>query len=295
MSEETPEPKCDEVRICKVHGPQSLDKYHVYVTKSGRVLYICKECRDNYQRSWVLSNQDYAKEHHRSIRLEVLSHYSPTLSCSICKDSHYEFLALDHVDGTGATHRRNLGSNTVLNDVKRQGFPLGFRVVCHNCNLKYGCRSFWGKGNHVRKLESEMSQKARTVSHRRYVSKHPDLVREQTRSSYIKTKYEVIGYYGGKCSCCELDDLDVLSIDHINGGGSEHRRMLRATGKSFSYRYLKKEGYPLGYQVLCMNCNLAKSLYGYCPHNHKHDIRLQLWPEHSHRERAPQPAQALEW
>jgi hypothetical protein len=55
-----------------------------------------------------------------------------------------------------------------------------------------------------------------------------------------------------------------LSIDHVNGGGTEQRR----TGMkgSIFYRWLKKEGYPRGYQVLCHNCNQAKGFYGECPH-----------------------------
>jgi len=31
------------------------------------------------------------------------------------------------------------------------------------------------------------------------------------------------------------------------------------------YRWLKKQGYPKGYQVLCFNCNFA-SAWGVCPH-----------------------------
>ena len=32
------------------------------------------------------------------------------------------------------------------------------------------------------------------------------------------------------------------------------------------YRYLQKNGHPPGYQVLCVNCNSAKSDSGICPH-----------------------------
>jgi hypothetical protein len=32
------------------------------------------------------------------------------------------------------------------------------------------------------------------------------------------------------------------------------------------YLYLRANHYPLGYRVLCMNCNFAIGHYGYCPH-----------------------------
>lgn len=42
-----------------------------------------------------------------------------------------------------------------------------------------------------------------------------------------------------------------LTIDHVKGGGSKHRRNL---GYSSIYKRLAREAFPEGYQVLCMNC-----------------------------------------
>ena len=33
------------------------------------------------------------------------------------------------------------------------------------------------------------------------------------------------------------------------------------------YKILRARGFPLGYRVLCHNCNLARGFYGYCPHS----------------------------
>ena len=30
--------------------------------------------------------------------------------------------------------------------------------------------------------------------------------------------------------------------------------------------WLKKNGYPKGYRVLCYNCDMSLKLYDYCPH-----------------------------
>jgi hypothetical protein len=75
-----------------------------------------------------------------------------------------------------------------------------------------------------------------------------------------------MGHYGGECACCGITNLKVLSIDHINGGGLAHLRLLKINGGVGFYSWLKKNGYPTGYRVLCMNCNQAKGIYGHCPH-----------------------------
>ncbi len=50
--------------------------------------------------------------------------------------------------------------------------------------------------------------------------------------------------------------VDALTLDHIDGGGRKHMIQLfgYATGGRPFYRHLKREGWPPGYRVLCMNC-----------------------------------------
>jgi hypothetical protein len=58
--------------------------------------------------------------------------------------------------------------------------------------------------------------------------------------------------------------LAVLTIDHIDDNGAEERRRLfkhnSQTGGFNFYRWLKKQGWPKGYQVLCFNCQWLKRL-----------------------------------
>lgn len=87
---------------------------------------------------------------------------------------------------------------------------------------------------------------------------------EKNRIKRHELKVEVITAYGGKCKCCGIDDIAFLSIDHIDGGGRIHRETL--PGRNF-YIWLKRNDYPNGFQVLCYNCNTAKSQnIGGCPH-----------------------------
>lgn len=84
-------------------------------------------------------------------------------------------------------------------------------------------------------------------------------------------------YSGGKpyCACCGESTLDFLTIDHIAGGGTKHRRELSKGGISGSaiYIFLKKQNYPEGYQVLCLNCNWARGRSAKCPHEERRDVR----------------------
>jgi hypothetical protein len=90
-----------------------------------------------------------------------------------------------------------------------------------------------------------------------------------------KTKKECFNAYGGKCVCCGESNLVFLTIDHKYGGGNEHRRQLandfsRKGLKIFAgtrmYRWLRTQGWPAEFQILCWNCNMAKRGNSECPH-----------------------------
>lgn len=66
-----------------------------------------------------------------------------------------------------------------------------------------------------------------------------------------------------QCACCKEPDVRFLTIVHINNDGAEHRKR----GGKAIYIWLFLHNYPVGFQILCWNCNLGKSIYGTCPHN----------------------------
>lgn len=86
-----------------------------------------------------------------------------------------------------------------------------------------------------------------------------------------KRRLKVLSYYAKgdvKCACCGETQLEFLSIDHINGGGTKQKKEL---GTRSIYAILIKQNLPLGYRVLCHNCNQAMGFYGHCPHNKMED------------------------
>lgn len=82
-----------------------------------------------------------------------------------------------------------------------------------------------------------------------------------------KLKLTAFDKYGGRfCKCCKIDNVEFLSIDHINSDGSKHRKEMKKEQYHSIYRWLNKHNYPIGFQVLCFNCNMSKGIFGYCPH-----------------------------
>lgn len=115
-----------------------------------------------------------------------------------------------------------------------------------------------------------MLVKQKTSKERRRASRLPSYARVYRR----KLRLEVLTHYGNgtpECACCREATFEFLSIDHVNGGGRRHRQSVGDV-----YRFLKRNGFPTGYRVLCHNCNNAIGAYGYCPHQKAHSPRLPL-------------------
>lgn len=99
--------------------------------------------------------------------------------------------------------------------------------------------------------------------------RHLKLQRDWANENHRKRRLLVIMTYGGRCVCCKESELAFLTMDHIDEGGNAHRRTLTKDGSIAGspkfYNWLIKNNFPSGFQVLCHNCNFAKS-HGGCPH-----------------------------
>jgi len=73
-----------------------------------------------------------------------------------------------------------------------------------------------------------------------------------------KIKKKVMNFYSSgemRCRDCKEDILELLTIEHINGGGVKQRKEMRSHN---IYKWLIKENFPPGYAVLCIRCNWLK-------------------------------------
>lgn len=114
------------------------------------------------------------------------------------------------------------------------------------------------------------------AKNQRYRAANVDRVRLNARvyakQAHQKRRILAIKKYGNKCRCCGETQLAFLVLDHVKGGGNAHRRTLTRSGEiagsSNFYAWVVRNNFPKGFQVLCHNCNFAKS-HGGCPHKRK--------------------------
>lgn len=121
------------------------------------------------------------------------------------------------------------------------------------------------------------------IAQKRWRAKNPGLAGERTAHWRIenreralkaqrfcnrKLKDAAYAAYGGyRCNCCGETEEAFLSVDHVNNDGAEHR--ISVSNRSI-YKWLEKNNYPEGFQILCMNCNFGKARNGgICPHKSK--------------------------
>jgi hypothetical protein len=87
---------------------------------------------------------------------------------------------------------------------------------------------------------------------------------ESNKSLKQRQKIEVLTHYGkdGKLQCrwpeCDVTDLDMLTIDHINDDGAQDRR----ENGVHIYSRLIRRGFPEGFQTLCGSHQLKKRVAG---------------------------------
>lgn len=115
------------------------------------------------------------------------------------------------------------------------------------------------------RLHYEKNKEKRAIQRKIWYSNNVEYKSNLSKSHRLKVKLECIGHYGGCCGCCGESILAFLAIDHMNGGGTQHRKSEKISGSRF-YSWLKKNNFPDGFQVLCHNCNWAKYVLGECPH-----------------------------
>lgn len=111
----------------------------------------------------------------------------------------------------------------------------------------------------------------------RYENSDKNIQRERAITARRERRGRILEHYGGKCACCGETEPIFLALNHINGGGNEHRRQIgnnpgNRCGSSSTqfYRWIEKNDCPDILQILCHNCNMGKHLNGgVCPHQNQ--------------------------
>lgn len=118
------EPECEKVaRVRGLCGPH----YRYWLLNVGEtpdIRYDRKQ-RENF----------YSKQYKNGIKDTVFGFYGKVCAC--CGEPNRVFLAIDHINGEGAAHRRAIGSSggdSIYRWLIKNNLPEGFQTLCHNCN-----------------------------------------------------------------------------------------------------------------------------------------------------------------
>ena len=173
------------------------------------------------------------------LKYEVFSHYCQSQSPKCyCGESDLSLLTIDHIKGKGNKHRKKLGMNgggyNFYRWLIKNDYPEGFQVLCFNHQFK--------------------------KKHQECRVKDPTKIQKRLKNNHMSLKKTCFSHYGSSCPCGEKD-IDILTLDHVNDNGAEHRNKLGEIGRGGNfYYYLRYNNFPNDppLQVLCMNCQINK-------------------------------------
>jgi hypothetical protein len=185
------------------------------------------------------------------------------------------------------------GRSNVCRDCERQRYQAN-----REAKLAYFARYYQDHGqdlrDYQRRYRETHSEKISERDKRYYVANRDklldqsrqweqanrDKVNALQRARMARYKDAVLEHYGRACACCQ--STRNLGIDHINGGGGQHREELfgqhRRAGSRFNF-WLIKNNFPPGYQTLCSPCNTSKGTGDRCriDHDLEYDAENDAW------------------
>ena len=185
-----------------------------------------------YNRYW--ENRDRVKadavRRYRAKRNEVIREYGGR--CAVCGCDKKECLVFDHVadDGKADRHWMKKSGKTLLEWAKLHIASGKLQLLCANCN-------------HLKEMKR-----------RRIFAKIENL---EYRKKLKKSVMEKLGFV---CEICREKNHDLLTVDHIFGGGRKH---IGAIGGNGFYREIRNMPNSATarelFRMLCCNCNYSRS------------------------------------
>lgn len=137
---------------------------------------------------------------------------------------------------------------------------------CTGCNLVKPL-SDYSPDRRARDGHQPRCKACRLGEVRAWKAANPDKHREGRKKYGASLRNRVLAHYGPVCACC--GSVQRLCVDHVNGDGQEHRERLGGSGRGMVlYRWLIKNDFPGGFQVLCLPCNTSKRGGSNCQLNH---------------------------
>jgi len=87
--------------------------------------------RNKNKERLLKKNRDYNNIKRKKSRKLVFENYGK--KCECCGESNIKFLTIDHINGGGRKHRKEIKGH-LYSWLVKNNFPNGFQVLCYNCN-----------------------------------------------------------------------------------------------------------------------------------------------------------------
>lgn len=167
--------------------------------------------------------------------------------CCMCGETDTKVLHIDHINGGGGAERRQGIFGPILYRSILRGERNGeLQILCANCHR-------------IKQKEG-----------------HPEPAQGSQRYYRNRLRGLALAHLGGKCCHCDLDDLRVLEIDHIQGDGAEDRNGRKRSGSIFVVKLVLADKEGGRYQLLCANCNWRKRMTN---HEYNHHSKAKAVEE----------------
>jgi hypothetical protein len=142
---------------------------------------------------------------------------------------------------------------------------------CRRDSVNKSSRKYRARYNEEQRIRRRSNPEIHRKKYKIWYNMNADKRCEYMKKLRQEVKEKVLNHYsqeGLHCACpggCQETNIKFLCLDHINGGGKQHRIKIKARGSAF-YTWIIKNNFPDGYRVLCHNCNHALGAHGKCPH-----------------------------
>ena len=126
--------RCKKWRNANPSKVRAAQKRNYEKKKEEHLIYARKHYYENQGKY-----KTYAANRRRGLKIKVINHYSNgSMECSCCGENIIEFLTIDHINGGGRKHLKQLGPGNFYTWLIKNNYPEGFRVLCLNCNFANG-------------------------------------------------------------------------------------------------------------------------------------------------------------
>lgn len=181
--------------------------------------------------------------------------------CVSCGCSELQSLCIDHINDDGSEERKKgISSITLFRNILKNGIGGRYQCLCFNCNLR---KEILKDRNHPL---LNLTKKCPTCLNVLDLSSFKVHERETDGRYYecrlchkfrnLVLKHEALESLGTSRCSCGIDDLLVLSVDHINEDGNNYRS--DGLGTQLYRAILNRKIDISNLQVKCMNCNIKK-------------------------------------